>query len=316
MHSTNPLFPKMVYAPDPKYTRKGDIEPWDPKTTTLIDARPWHVVLVDKVKAAWVFIKCAILMMIENIKISLKIKPDTSLDLTNVNVLNSLDNKKSNKDLYVFIPGLGASAVMWVEYVKEIETAYKKLGKEADIRVVKNRKDGNQSFEETITPIKKMLQTYCKRNPTNRIVLVGTSLGALSSSYLEEHLRNVSPTNAVFVGSITGAYGSKMVSKLAKFPLAKLFLNPDLLERFSHKNEHTKALVLNQRKELPKNCERAFVYYAGMDETTVTPPSNEHPRMDNSSKVKHYNVYGACHVSTTKIVTKHLCERAIAFHKS
>lgn len=317
--SNTPFLPIFEHKPDPNFCLpNGRIELFKPTNGKLIDQRTWYKWIAHRISAILQFCYLAIIKIIPtHIKLACGISNFKYLDLTNKEILDSLDSKKSTTDLYVFIPGLSAHPYMWINYVKAIEKKYSTLGKEVDIRVIKNKKNGKQKFEATVSPIKAMLEKYCKKNPNARIAIIGTSLGALSASQLEVDLRTSNPTNPVFVGSITGAYGSKTVSLLNKIPcIANLFLPIDLRHRFSHDNQYTKALIKNQRQALPEGCERELVYYGGMDETMVLPTSNEHPLINNENVTeRHYNVYGAGHIGTTEAVTDHLLKQAFTFHK-
>ncbi|MCH9621689.1 MAG: hypothetical protein S4CHLAM20_11140 [Chlamydiia bacterium] len=320
--SNTPTLPQVL----PEYRWQPN-EPSYPLKNRFEDRiQEWHNndnnILIDT-RTLWEKIVDTIICFIELIKLGFEVliemcKPNSAVlqhtyDVTNKETLLDLDNEPTDRPLYIFLTGFGGNSFFYTKHVKAIEEKYRNTNISPDIRVIKNHSAKDRHFEDLLSPVQEMLSKYCDHNPESKIVITGKSLSGLIVSELEYSLRITHPNNHLFVASIVGAYGSKFVSNLNKLSIGNSALPHDLGERFSHNNRFTKELVTKQNEQLPEGCQRTMVYYAGLNEITVTPPSNEFPLIDNEANIRRFVVNGD-HTSTPEIIADHLIDLAFEFY--
>ncbi|MDA8773942.1 hypothetical protein N9N03_02295 [Chlamydiia bacterium] len=224
----------------------------------------------------------------------------------------------------IFIPGLDAPPVMWIDYVDTLEKKFS--GKNnTEIRVIKNgRYNGNQPFEDTIIPIVSMCEKYCKLNPNRKISVIGTSLGGKAAVTLEHRLRQKGFSNKMQVVSISGAFGTSLVTwgnKIVAEINKRWYLRwlQKLVDAYIHRSLRTDlSIAVNNTlvEEINKNKTNhdentCRIFISGMDETCVWPPSRCHPKVDINDV--HYKIPVAGHISTTMKSLDLVCDNIESF---
>ena len=312
--ATTQAFPTYISAPDRAHKPQKPVIEWVRKGNTLTDTRTCCIKIWQAIKTFFQAVAHVFMSIFESIKTLFKLNRFTYYDLTKNETINSLDNQPSDKPLYVFIPGLGAPPTSWVSYAKRVEQEHKRYSTDPDIRIIKNKKNGQQDVEKTLAPILKMAQKYCTINPDARLVFIGVSLGSVVASRLEVALRKSHPKNPVFVGSIVGAYGSKVVSLANKVFCGNSPLAGNLGQHFAYDNDHSKQLIAAQNKSLPEGCSRWLFHYAGINDITVIPFTQQLPIITNKDILVRQHLVDGGHISSSEAAIKHVVNRAITFH--
>jgi hypothetical protein len=307
-------FPEYISAPDRGHKPQKPVVEWVRDGHSLTDTRTACIKICQAIKTFFQAIARLFISLAECIKTIFKKNEFTYYDLTKKETIENLDNHPSDKPLYVLIPGLGAPPTTWVSCAKRIKQAHKRYSTDPDIRIIRNKKNGQQDIEKTLAPILTMAQKYATVNPDARVVFIGESLGGVIASRLEVALRKSHPKNPVFIASIVGAYGSKVVSFANKVFCGNSPLPGDLGEHFAHENDHSKQLIAAQNKDLPEGCSRWLFHYAGINDTTVVPFTQQLPIITNPNILVRQHLVNGGHISSSAAAIKHVVNRAITFH--
>ena len=312
-------FPTHCY----KYSNKpiNKTTQFDPHQFEYVDDRPFSQRFIDRVKEFGYLVKTFGKLVYKH---HVRIFTFKSIDLSNATNTEKLDNEKTDRDLVIFIPGLDAPPVMWIDYVDTLEKKFS--GKNnPEIRVIKNgRYNGNQPFEDTISPIVSMCEKYCRLNPNKKISVIGTSLGGKAALTLEHRLRQKGFSNKMQVVSISGAFGTNLITLGNKVVAAinkRWYLRwlQKMVDAYIHRSLRTDLSIkandtfideINHNKTTHhENTQRLFI--SGMDETCVWPPSRCHPKVDERDI--HYKIPRAGHISTTMKSLDLVCDNVELF---
>ena len=315
--TSTPQSPVYMYqhTPEKDFCPQSDIEalPYD-KSHTFVDKRSCALKSYHGFVAVLRDIKFIFLMVIEVIKNIFRKKEDKAqyLDCTDEAKMAQLDTQPSDMPVLFVVPGLG-DPNYWGQMLK------RRMAKETpgiEVRVIKNQKNGNQDFKKTVEPILKMIRKYCDKNPNKPIALTGVSLGGRTIHYIEQQLRKSHPGTEVLVYSMAAAFRSKFATKMYKaIPcIAKLFVNEDLLKRFSKAAKATKELIDKQNKALPEGCKRTLVCAMSANDTLIN-DANGLPRIKPQRNLEVINkvAYRCSHLGVVSVCSKDLQKTVKAF---
>ncbi len=154
------------------------------------------------------------------------------------NRYNHVNGDASDKNQVFAIPGLGDPGI-WGHMLKN------KLGKETDVCVIQNKKNGNQPVKDTYTSILNLVKKYCDANPGKPIVLTGVSLGGRLAHKIEVALRESHPSTPVLVYAMAPAFASKFATDMDKHApcLTKAVLHGSLIKCFKVGSDSTDTLI-------------------------------------------------------------------------
>lgn len=304
------------HEPTKNFKPQSDIVTLDyDDSQTFVDRRScalksWHgfvAVLRD--------IKFIFFMAIEVIKNIFRKKEDKAqyLDCTDEAQMAKLDTEASEKPVLFVVPGL-ADPNYWGQMLK------RRMAKETpgiEVRVIKNKKNGNQHFHQTVKPILKMIKKYCKANPNKPIALTGVSLGGRTIHYIEQKLRKSHPNTEVLVYSMAAAFRSKFATKMYKaIPcISKLVVDEDLLKkRFKQAAKATERLIRRQNKALPEGCKRTLVCAMSANDVLIN-DANGLPRIKPQKNLQVINkvAYRCSHLGVVRVCSKDLQETVRTF---
>jgi hypothetical protein len=124
------LFPTHFYIKSQNPTSKT--AQFKPYQTEYVDDRPFSQRCIDRLNAFGYLVKKFAKLVCKH---HVRIFTFKSIDLSNSSNAKKLDNDKSDRDLVIFIPGLDAPPVMWIDYVDTLKKKKSDI-KSPEIRVI------------------------------------------------------------------------------------------------------------------------------------------------------------------------------------
>lgn len=219
-------------------------------------------------------------------------------------------NGISNNCLYIFIPGLHATSLMWVAFRKQIIKLHSTGGQDIpNVQLVQNKKNGNQSVMATMVPIFNCIHAHCLSGANKSVCIVGSSLGALIALMIEYKLRKCNILNPLAIVSVSGAFGSKVINTFRSIPVVRALIHENVAYNISDNNRSILWVIRHLRTMEHTNTQRIF--YSGMNDTIVYPPSLCHPLISQNDM--HFRVHAAGHTTVAPVIVNHLCQQLYNF---
>ncbi|MDP1609281.1 MAG: hypothetical protein Q8L98_08230 [Chlamydiales bacterium] len=206
-----------------------------------------------------------------------------------------------HRGLFVLIHGLRSDPAAWFRQIFLLENRQSEFKTHIFAPVVHNL--GICSLEEAARPILEQLVPYISRYPMHPICLLGTSNGGRITLWLEQKLREASPTTPIRISNVAGVHlGTQRMNDLSEFKLTEHWYPESLLEEIKYKSPVATRLI--QESSNPAlNGHRSYEFFSTVNDLLIPNMDSTLPVIENH-EARYYIVTGESHGSVVEAVAR------------
>lgn len=206
-----------------------------------------------------------------------------------------------HRGLFVLIHGLRSDPAAWFEQIFLLENHQRKLKTHIFAPVVHNL--GICSLEEAARPILEQLGSYIRHYPMHPICLLGTSNGGRITLWLEQKLREASPSTPIRISNVAGVHlGTQRMNDLSEFKLTEHWYPESLLEEIKYKSPAATRLIQESSKPM-LDGHRSYEFFATANDLLIPNMDSTLPVIENH-EARYYIVTGESHGSVVEAVAR------------